>query len=544
MTRLRPLRTAAVSLSLLAAGIVTAGAGRAPRSPDLLLEQVMAAVGSRFYAAGGDSVDVHVRAARGLVRELGDPYSALLSPKDLERFDQETLGRYAGVGMQLVGVGDSTVVEEVYPGTPSQRAGFRRGDRVVRVGDRTTARLTVGKVSELLRGATGSAVAVAVARPGEAAPIVATLARAVVRLPSVPFTLMLDGHIVYVPLTGFPETAGAEVAAALHAARLVGARGVILDVRGNPGGAVDQAVDVANVFLASGRPVVEVRERDRVYALATASAPVSADIPLVVLQDGGTASAAEIVAGALQDHDRALVVGATSFGKGIAQSLIPLDGGYVLKLTTSHWFTPRGRSIHLARTHADSAQGAARAPASDSGSAAERPLVDGEPGEESRPVFSTAGGRRVHGGGGIVPDVRVAADTLTDAERALRAELVGATGAPTGEVLSRYALDLAGEGVPRSFAVAPAWRDELFRRLTAAGVRVTRPTYDAAPRYVELLLEQRVARLAFGAAEARRRELAADTQFRVAYELLRRAPTQAALLELGAAQAAVAVVPG
>ena len=534
----RPLRTAAVSLSLLAAGLATVGATRAPRTPDLL-RQVMAAVSTRFYAAGADTVDVYVQAARGLVHELGDPYSALLSPKELEGCDQETLGRYAGVGMQLLGVGDSTVVEEVYPNSASARAGFRRGDRVVRVGDRATAKLAVGGVTELLRGAPGTAVTVAVARPGSAAPIAATLARSVVRLPSVPFTLMLDGRIVYLPLTGFPETAGAEVTAAMHAARLVGARGVILDLRGNGGGAVDQAVDVTNVFLPAGRPVVEVRERQETYDLATTGTPVTTDLPLVVLQDEGTASAAEIVAGALQDHDRALVVGATSFGKGIAQSLIPLEGGYVLKLTTSHWFTPRGRSIHRARTRADSTE-RADLPTGDSALAV---VVAPAPDSTARrPVHRSAAGRVLYGGGGITPDVRVAGDTLTTAERALRAELVAPSGARTGEVISRFALDLAARE-PQSFTVSPAWRAELFRRLSAAGVPVTRARWDAAPRYVDLLIEQRLARLGFGAAEARRRELATDTQFRTAYDLLRRAPTQAALLELGAGEPA-AGVPG
>jgi carboxyl-terminal processing protease len=539
----RPLRTAAVSLSLLAAGLVTAGAARVspPSSPDLL-GQVMRAVSTRFYAGDEDSVDVYVRAARGLVRELGDPYSALLSPKDLEGFDQETLGRYAGVGMQLLGVGDSTIVEEVYPGTPSARAGFRRGDRVVRVGDRATAKLDVSGVTKLLRGVAGTPVTIAVARPGQAAPVAATLARSVVRLPSVPFTLMLDGSIVYVPLTGFPETAAAEVAAAIHASRLVGARGVILDMRGNPGGAVDQAVGVANVFLPVNRPVVEVRERGASYALATEEAPVATDLPLVVLQDGGTASAAEIVTGALQDHDRALVVGTTSFGKGIAQSVIPLEGGYALKLTTSHWFTPRGRSIHRGWTHADSVERAAARPAADGGA----PAVAAASTDSlaPRPVYHTASGRVIYGGGGITPDVRVVADTLTAAERALRAELSAPAAGRAGEVLSRYALDLAAT-TPRSFTVGPAWRAELYQRFTAAGIPVTRTRYDAATRYVDLLLEQRVARLAFGAAEARRRELASDTQFRTAYELIRRAATPAALLQLGAAHAAAGgVVPG
>jgi carboxyl-terminal processing protease len=181
------------------------------------------------------------------------------------------------------------------------------------------------------------------------------------------------------------------------------------------------------------------------------------------------------------------------------------------------------------RTHADSIEG----PAADTTRPVDS-LGSAEP--RRRPEFRSQGGRVLYGGGGITPDVRVAGDTLTAAEQALREGLVAASGARVGEVFSRFALDLARDATP-TFVVDSAWRAELYRRLTAAGARIDRARYDAAPRYVNLLLEQRVAQLAFGAGEARRRELASDTQFRAAYDLLRQANTQAALLRLGATKA-------
>ena len=521
------VRKVVFSATLFGAGVVLAGASKTERSPQLL-RQVMSAVSQRFYAA--DSLDIDLQAARGLVKELGDPYSQLLSPKDLEAFGQSTLGRYAGVGMQILAVGDSIVVEEVYPGTPSMLNGFKRGDRLFSVNGKSVLGLQVAQVSEMLRGTPGSPVTVIARHREGGAQFSKTLNRAVVRLPSVPFALMMENDLAYIPLTGFPETAGGEIAAAMRDPRVQNAKGVILDVRGNPGGSVEEAVRVVNAFLPAGRPVVEMRERMGPITLATTTPAVAPSIPLVVLQDGGSASAAEIVTGALQDNDRALVVGTTSFGKGIAQSLIPLDGGYALKLTTSQWFTPVGRAIHRVRSHADSG---ARLVLSDT-----LPRVDSlETAAKvaSRPTYTSRGGRTLRGGGAITPDVVVPSDTLTTPELALRRELNANAREHFANVLSRYALDLQPT-VQQDFKVTQEWRDELYRRLTAAGAKVSREKWDAAPTYIDYLLEARVAQVAFGPAEVRRRELANDTQYRTAVELLKASSDQEELLKAGVAR--------
>ena len=527
MPTLPPIvRRAAVpclAVVLVAGGAVAAS--REDLAPAALFDQVLTTVAARFYDAT-DTTDLYERAARGLVHELGDPYSELLTPEDLRGFAQSTLGRYGGVGMLLLPVGDTVFVERVYPNTPSARAGFRTGDRLVGVDGTATAGLPVAKVSDLLRGEPGSTVGVTVRRDGTAAPLAAHLERAVVRLPVVPYTLMLDGAIAYVPLTGFSETAGAETQRALAQAAGAGARGVILDLRGNPGGSVEEALRVANAFLPPAVPVLRIVERDRSLLIRTEAQPVSVELPLVVLQDEGSASASEIVSGALQDQDRALVVGTTSFGKGLAQSLFPLDGGYALKMTTSTWYTPSGRSIHKQRTAADSARRwDADGPTADS--------LETHAETRSRPQYRSRGGRVLYGGGGITPDVVVPADTLTTPEQEV-ARLLGTPAGTTATVLSGYALELSRTVRP-GFAVTPAWRDEFFRRLSAAGVRVRRAQFDAAGRYVSRLLELRVAQLAFGDAEAKRRDLAVDSQLEAASELLRAARTQRALFEAGAA---------
>ena len=218
-------------------------------------------------------------------------------------------------------------------------------------------------------------------------------------------------------------------------------------------------------------------------------------VPLTVLTDEGTASASEIVAGALQDHDRALVVGSTSFGKGLVQTLFPLDGGYALKITTAKWYTPSGRSIQRERKFVN---GKFVETAPDS--------LETEAKKKARPAYRSDAGRIVYGGGGITPDILVRDDTLTTAEQTLSKAF-----APKQQdvyvTLADYALELS-RGATKDFKVQPQWRDEFYRRLVAKGVTLDRAQYTAAGRYVDRLLEQRVARLVAGDSTAKRRDLA------------------------------------
>jgi carboxyl-terminal processing protease len=330
-----------------------------------------------------------------------------------------------------------------------------------------------------------------------------SLARAVVRVPAVPYVLV-DRGVAYVPLPNVSETAGSAFEAAIAQAERGGARGVVLDIRGNPGGAVDQAVRVVSALLPAGRPVLEIRERRGSTVLRTEGSPVAPALPVVVLQDGGSASASEIITGALQDHDRALVVGTRSFGKGLAQTLYPLQGGYALKLTTARWYTPVGRSIHRDRTAGDSAR-----------HAADRALhVD-----QDSATFRSTGGRALAGGGGISPDVLVPYDTLGGGDRdiALRFRREGA---PVGDAFTRVAHRLA-QGADSTFRITPEWRDELRRELASRGVVIDEVQWTAGQRYVDRILEQRVADFVAGQGLARRRALAYDRQYQAADSLLR-----------------------
>jgi carboxyl-terminal processing protease len=251
--------------------------------------------------------------------------------------------------------------------------------------------------------------------------------------------------------------------------------------------------------------------------------PLAPRIPLVILTDGFTASASEIVAGALQDHDRALIVGTTSFGKGLVQSVYRLDGGYAIKLTTGKWFTPSGRTIQKERVLDSNGRYVEVLPDS----------LETDAVRSSRPAFRSTGGRTVYGGGAITPDVIVPYDTLTTPELKLARSLV-----PRSQdvylALYDYAFGLRGSVQP-DFQVTAEMREQFRQRLVAKGVVVDRAEWEAGKVYVDRLLLNRIARHAFGDSLAKRRELPEDTQLLRAMELLRRGRTTAELLALAPA---------
>jgi len=524
-------RTAAVA-SLLLLPMVAGGflLNQDPvRDTPRLLDQVMSIVANRYVDSLG-AQDVFAKAAHGLVRELNDPYSELFAPKQSEEFSRSTGGRYGGVGMlleeQKVGAGTSIIVRTVFPHTPAEEGGVMEGDRVVKVDTMNATDVKIDRVSDALRGVAGTMVNVVFARPGVAVPVKLAFKRAIVHVPAVPFSTMLPDKVGYIPLQTFNENTAEEVQAAATKLVSEGARGLVLDMRDNGGGIVDQALAVSSLFLKDGQSIVNVRARNTPDEIERASsAHLATQPPLIVLSDGGTASASEIVAGALQDHDRALVLGTTSFGKGLVQSLFPLDGGYALKITTGKWYTPSGRSIHRERTLLPDGRLVENKPDS----------LETETSKKSRPKFSSDAGRTVYGGGGITPDVIVPDDTLSTPEQEFLRSL-----APKAQAfvttMNQYAFELKGS--PASFTVTPAWREELRRRLTAAGVTID-PKYEpTATKVLDRELDRRVARLVLGDAGAKKRALGEDHQLVRAVELLTAARSQDALFAAGRAAAA------
>ena len=512
-------RKAAALVSLVAVPAFAGGFMLQERSSQdgaRLLDQVMSYVSVRFV----DTVSaegLYEKAAKGLVHELNDPYSVLLTPKDLAAFTQNTGGRYGGVGMQIEELKGAITVNKVFPNTPAADAGVQEGDRIVQIDTASTRGWKTDQVANTLKGEPGTKVNVQFSRPGVTQPISLRITRAIVHIPAVPYALMVGDRVGYIYLQQFNETATREVATSLQRLTREGARGVILDMRTNPGGILDEALATSNLFLPQGKELASQRGRQGpVQKYIAQERPVAPTIPLVVLVDGGSASASEIVAGALQDHDRAVIVGTTSFGKGLVQSVFPLEGGYALKMTTAKWFTPNGRTIQRERKVVD-------------GRFVEDPAIDslaaGDSLKKTLPTFKTTAGRTVYGGGGVTPDLVVNPDTLTTPEQTL-AKALRAKPQELYTTVTVFAGELKGKLPGPNFTVQPAWRDEVYRRLQAAGVTVDRAQYDAGRAYIDRVIEERVAKVAYGDSAVFRHNIDDDVQLRRAIELLERGATQ------------------
>ncbi|HMC56326.1 MAG TPA: S41 family peptidase [Gemmatimonadaceae bacterium] len=338
--------------SLVAGGLLMqsgawreAGAAGAssPAATARLLDEVMSRIGADYIDTLSRD-EMLRRSAVGVVKELGDPYSVLLTPERYKQLGETTTGRYPGVGLALDLRDEVVTVIAALIGTPADSAGIVSGDHILAVDGKPTRGLTMEEVQRQLRGVAGTKVKLSVERLGDRRDV--TLTRRVIVYHPVQ-RAQVAGSVGYVQLATFSEDAAAEVRRAVDSLRARGARSLILDLRANPGGLLEQGIEVSDLFLDRGKSIVSTHgrtaEADRVFRDETAQR--WADMPMIALVDSGTASASEIVAGALQDNDRAVLVGARTYGKGSAQSVFPVSGGYGLKLTTARWFTPGGRTI-------------------------------------------------------------------------------------------------------------------------------------------------------------------------------------------------------
>lgn len=349
---------------------------------------------------------------RGMLRSL-DPYSEYMDQHEWDAFHNALAGEFDGVGVYLDQRDGWPVVIAPVEGSPAWEAGLEAGDVITRIDGRSTWGLGPPEMAGKLHGDLGTSVKLSVLRGHEPHEREFAVTRARVEVPAVRNVLVMPGGVGYLRLSTFNEHATGEVAAALESLKREGARSVVVDLRGNPGGLVDQAVGVAGSFLPAGALVTytEGRQPSDEHRLAVAKDARPVSWPMAVLVDGASASAAEVLAGALQDLDRALVVGQDTYGKGTVQSLFPLrNGAGAVKLTTARYHTPLGRSIQKLEAAADSADDDEEV---DDTEAA--PADSASADSAARPVFHTKRGRTLRGGGGIVPDVAVASDSLPPA---------------------------------------------------------------------------------------------------------------------------------
>lgn len=321
-----------------------------------------------------------------------DPYTVYYPQEDREDINTMTTGEYGGIGALLLNRDGGSYISEPMEGSPALKAGLQAGDRLMRIDTTDVSKWTTDKVTKILRGRPDTEVKVRVLRPFVKDSIIdLTVTRKKIRQSSVPFSGVIDDKTGYIRITQFIESTGRDVRAALDTFRMShpGLTGIILDLRGNGGGLLEQAVDVASNFVPKGTEIIRTIARDKndnkVYK--TIHKPLYPDIPLAVLIDGGTASASEILAGAMQDLDRGLLVGSRSFGKGLVQTTRPLPYGGVLKVTVARYYTPSGRLIQaLDYTHRNPDGSAARVP------------------DSLTHAYKTLHGRTIRDGGGLAPD--------------------------------------------------------------------------------------------------------------------------------------------
>jgi len=496
-----------------------------------------------YYVDSISETDLYDRATRGMLEQLKDPYSVLLTGDDYKALTEQTSGNYAGLGIQIdVREGWITVVAPL-PDTPAERAGVATGDQIIEVDGKSTEGWKNDEAVKALRGEAGSKVTITVRRSGVVDPLKYNLTRAQIHIRSVPPGTLFDGGVGYIGLNPVAETSAEELRSEIASMKSKGMKSLILDLRYNPGGLLDQGVKVADLFLDAKQEIVATRGRARgstkeFYDEARQAWP---ELPIVVLVNDGTASAAEIIAGALQDHDRAVVVGTPTFGKGLVQTLFPLGDGVALKLTTARWYTPSGRTIQrIAKDEEDQATQAALA-ASDT--------VPGAPDKEhsdsairTRPIFHTDAGRVVRGGGGIVPDLVIRPDTLSGPEKDF-AKALGSHLPEYRDVLTTFALEYKKSGTIKSesFTVTPEMRQQVYQNLRAKGIDLTPQIYQGATGLIDDQLGYEIARYVFGRPAEARRRFRDDKQFQTAMSLLHKAGTPRELL--GLATSSRAAVP-
>ena len=461
-------------------------------------------------------------AVQGMLHTL-DPHSNYLDKDAFNEMKDEQRGKFFGLGIQINKPGPDKPLTVIAPidGTPASRAGLQAGDIISKIEGADTSGLTVQEAVRRLKGEKGTKVTITIQRPGDDAPFDVTLIRDEIPTHSVPLAHMLDPRTGFIRIANFTTTTATELDDAVNRLREQGMKRLILDLRRNPGGLLEQAVQVSERFIPAGKMIVYTRGRvpgsDQDY-LATKEAG-RVDLPLVVLVDHSSASASEIVSGAIQDHDRGVLVGETTFGKGLVQRVIPLRGGGAVALTTAKYFTPSGRLIQRDYTDLDDYF---LAPEEEADATDTAP----EPSPDRREVQHTDSGRTVYGGGGITPDYVVRAERASPAlSRLLRDNLL---------------FDFAVRYVPAHPDLKPeipvdkALRDEFRRYLQSHSVTLDAAAEAAWPQ-LETQIRGQIARVKWGA-EAQNRILSnADPQVQKALTLFEEASRLAEAGERGRA---------
>ncbi len=488
-----------------------------------------------------DEVDPHKimeAAVEGMLSDL-DEHSNYLPPVNYEDLMMSTEGEFGGLGITIQIRDHYPTVVSPIEGTPAYYMGVQGGDQIIEIEGEPCLDFTSQEAVKRLRGEPGTPVNLILQRPGSEKPIPLTITRDIIKIESVPYAFMID-DIGYIRVQTFARTTADEMKVALDKLNAQGMRGLILDLRFNPGGLLEAAQQVSELFLPKDKLIVFTKGRLRsqnhsFYSQAKGS--VYDKVPMIVLINGSSASASEIVSAAIQDHDAGLIVGQVSFGKGSVQTVFRLDKDEALKLTTARYYTPSGRSIHKDRPrHPDTEEMAAAAE-----DGAEAPPLDPRPADKELDrtqleKFYTDAGRVVYGGGGIRPDIEIDQDYLTDFEVAIERD---------GALFS-FAVDYAAahpqtpadfqvsDAVFREFSSYLKKREKIGEYLGVFKLTMSDSLVNANADYLKRGLRRELARRLHGPQDAYKVAIEADTQLHHALDLFKKARTLPELLALAA----------
>jgi carboxyl-terminal processing protease len=515
MPNMRPFRPVSVVVFVLTLSALVGGMfGRQALAVDDKISEHYKTFSAALNAIEANYVEpvesdrVVYSAIRGMLGTL-DPHSSFFDPKEYATMRERQEGRYYGLGITIQTVAGDITASSVFEGSPAYKKGIRRGDIISKIDTEDAKGWTTEQAMRKLRGPKGTVVHIEIKRRGIDAPIPMDVTRDEVQLLTVPAYFMIDATTGYVRHSDWGENTDREVQRALTDLRAQGMKRLVWDIRGNPGGPLDQAIKVSNKFLPRGKMIVYTRGRipnsDQDYRATDDSDFL--DVPMVVIANRSSASASEIFTGALQDHDRAYIVGETTFGKALVQSVYKIAGGAGLALTTAHYYTPSGRLIqrpwdetfdeYLSYTTKDQEAPKAHNPSD---------------------LKRTDGGRPVYSGGGIEPDKYIAGQiegfSPTQFGRLLysRGEFENYAQQFTAEGDTRIAPAPNGRTLARNFVVTEQMIDEFKKQLADARYKMDDASFAKDHDFIRAMIRFRIDEAVFGIADARRHLVTVDPQ--------------------------------
>ncbi len=452
---------------------------------------------SQYYVDTIDSQKLTESAITGLLQDL-DPHSVYINADLLKRVNEDFQGSFDGIGVEFDIVNDTLTIVSPISGGPSEKLGILAGDKIVKIDGVSCVRIPREEVPKKLRGKKGTKVIVTIIRPGSSDPLEFEIVRDKIPLYSVDASFMYDDEVGYVKVSRFAATTYDEFMQAMNKLKSQGMKKVILDLRGNPGGFLEQSFRMASEFIPAGRKIVYTKGRLTQFNETYNSTGGSfQDIPVIVLVNEGSASASEIVSGALQDWDRGLIVGETTFGKGLVQRQFELFDGSALRLTTSKYYTPTGRLIQKPY------EGGKYNKKGDLSEEVEGDNIEHkyDTKDSTRPVFKTFGGRTVYGGGGITPDYFVKVDTLTNYTVGLRRlNLIyqyteSFMKGNRKSIESKYK-DYMDFG--KNFEISESMLNELVELGNSKGVKLNETAFETDKKYLKIAIKSQIARDIWG----------------------------------------------